>query len=109
MLSFSDASEPGGSSGIDPARVDYLLGEAPGWRFPALMCMAAVAGLTIVLTLAILVGREAAGSATLAPPFLSVQPCIVMLALIPCAVGIIAFAGLGRIARQRGRPAAQRR
>jgi hypothetical protein len=109
MLSFSDASEPGGSSGIDPVRVDYLLGEAPGWRFPALMCTAAVAVLAIVVTLAILVGREAAGAATLAPPFLSVQPCIVMLALVPCGVGIIAVLGVGRIQRRRGRAAAPRR
>jgi Peptidase family M48 len=109
MLSFSNASEPGASSGIDPVRIDYLYGEAPSWRFPALMCTAAVAVLTIVVTLAILVGREAAGSATLAPPFLSVQRCVVMLGLIPCGVGIIALVGLGRVARRRGRPAAPRR
>ena len=88
MLSFTEA---GGSSGVDPARVDYLLGEAPGWRFPALMCIAALALLALVVTLAILVGREAAGSATLEPPFLSAQPCVVMLALIPCAATLIAL------------------
>ena len=105
MLSFSDASESGGTSGIDPARVDYLLGEPPGWRFPALLCAAAVALLALVVTLALLVGREATGSATLAPPFLSAQPCIVMLALIPCGIGLIA-AGLALTPRQRSRAAA---
>jgi beta-lactamase regulating signal transducer with metallopeptidase domain len=98
MLSFSDASSIGGSSGIDPVRVDYLLGEPPSWRFPALICIAAVALLALLVTVAILVGREAAGSATLDPPFLSAQPCIVMLALVPCAIGLIA-AGFGRMPR----------
>jgi bla regulator protein blaR1 len=101
MLSFSDA-EDGGSSGVDPVRVDYLLGEPPGWAFPGLMCIAALALLAIVVTLAILVAREAAGSATLAAPFLSAQPCIVMLALIPCGVGLVA-ASVGRIPRWPGR------
>ena len=90
MLSFSDARDASGWSGVDPARVDYLLGEPPGWRFPAVMCSAGVGLLALVVTLSILVGREAAGSATLDPPFLSAQPCIVMLALIPCGIALIA-------------------
>src|SRR5579864_9450807 len=100
MLSFSDATEAAGSAGVDPARVDHLLGEAPGWRFPALMCTAAIALLGLVATVAILVGKEAAGSATLDPPFLSTQPCVVMLALIPCGIAFIA-ARLSRVGRQR--------
>lgn len=102
MLSFSDAPDTGGSAGVDPARVDYLLGEAPGWRFPALMCAAALTLLAIVVTSAVLVGKEAAGSATLEPPFLSAQPCIVMLALIPCAAGLVAVRA-GRALRRPGR------
>jgi Zn-dependent protease with chaperone function len=98
MLSFGDGA--GSSSRIDPVRVEYLLGDSPSWRFPGLMCAAAVALLALVATLAILVAREAAGSATLATPFLSAQPCVVMLALIPCAVGLGA-ARLGRTARER--------
>jgi hypothetical protein len=90
MLSFSDGPDASGSAGVDPARVDYLLGEPPGWRFPALMCAAGLGLLALVVTLAILVGREAAGSATLDPPFLSAQPCVVMLALIPCGIALIA-------------------
>jgi bla regulator protein blaR1 len=100
MIGFSEAPQAGGSSGVDPARVDYLLGESPAWRFPALMCSAALALLALVVTLAILVGREAAGSATLDPPFLSAQPCVVMVALIPCGVALVA-ARLGRIRRRR--------
>jgi BlaR1 peptidase M56 len=102
LLSFDEAPEAGGSAGVDPTRVDYLLGEAPGWRFPALMCAVAVALLAVVVTLAILVGREAVGSATLEPPFLSGQPCVVMLALIPCAAALIAV-GAGRVLRRPGR------
>jgi hypothetical protein len=90
MLSFSDTPEAGGSAGVDPARVDYLLGEGPGWRFPALLCAAAILLLAIIATFAILVGREAVGSATLDPPFLSAQPCIVLLALIACGAGLVA-------------------
>jgi hypothetical protein len=101
MLSFSDGSEPGRSQGIDPARVDFLLGEPPKWRFPALMCLAAATLLATIVTLAILAGREAAGSATLAPPFLSAQPCIVILALIPCAIALAAVL-LVRNRRRRG-------
>ena len=100
MLSFSEAPEAGGSSGVDPTRVDYLLGELPAWRFPALMCGAALALLALVVTLAILVGREAVGSATLDPPFLSAQPCVVMLALIPGGVALVS-ARLRRIRRRR--------
>jgi hypothetical protein len=54
------------------------------------MCAAGLGLLALVVTLAILVGREAAGSATLDPPFLSAQPCVVMLALIPCGIALIA-------------------
>jgi hypothetical protein len=106
MLNFSHA-EAGGSSGIDPVRVNYLLGEPPGWAFPGLMWIAAVALLALVVTLSILVAHEAAGSATLAAPFLSAQPCIVMLALIPVGLGLIAT-GIGRISRARNRTGALR-
>jgi hypothetical protein len=68
------------------------------------MCTAALALLALVVTLAILVGREAAGSATLEPPFLSAQPCVVMLALIPCVAAAIAL----RVARALRRPSRAR-
>ena len=102
MLSLTEVREAGGSSGVDPARVDYLLGEVPSWRFPALMCTAALALLALVVMLAVLVGREAGGSATLEPPFLSAQPCVVILALIPCAAVLIAMR-LGQVLRRAGR------
>jgi hypothetical protein len=95
MLSFSDAAGDGtdpGSAGIDPARVDYLLGDPPSWRFPIVVCTAAASMIALVATLAVLAGQLAGGSATLALPFLSRQPCIVVLAAIPAALGLSATA-----------------
>jgi hypothetical protein len=89
MLSFSHDLEGGDSVGIDPARVDHLLGEPPSWRFPALLCIAGLSVLGLVTAFAVLVGQVASGSATLAAPFLSSQPCIVVLAVIPAAIGLI--------------------
>src|SRR6202042_615319 len=43
MLSFSDPQAQADAIGIDPARVDYLLGDSPSWRFPALLCLVAAA------------------------------------------------------------------
>jgi Zn-dependent protease with chaperone function len=100
MLCFSETPGAEASTGVEPARVDYLLGQAPAWRFPALMCAAALAVLALIGTVTLLVAREAAGSATLDPPFLSAQPCVVMLAVIPCGLALIA-AGLSRTSRQR--------
>jgi beta-lactamase regulating signal transducer with metallopeptidase domain len=104
MLSFSEGPAVGTSSGISPVRVDHLLGEQPDWRFPLLTCAVAALLLGLLVTLSILAGREATGSATLAPPFLSAQPCIVTLALIPGGVGLATF-WLARSVRQsRGAP-----
>jgi hypothetical protein len=91
MLTFSDRAESDGSAGVDPARIDHLLGEPPNWRFPALLCLLAGGLLALIVTVAVLAGREAAGSATLAPPFLSAQPCIVMLALLSCGIASVAL------------------
>ena len=89
MLSFSDTPASSGSSGIDPARVDYLLGDPPSWRFPVLLCLGAASVLLLVVAVAVLAGRVASGSATLALPFLSHQPCIVVLAAIPAGLGVL--------------------
>jgi Zn-dependent protease with chaperone function len=83
ILGFGEAPAASGSSGVDPGRVDQLLGESPDWRLPILVCVAAVAITGLVVALALLAGSVARGAATLAPPFLSSQPCIVVLALIP--------------------------
>ncbi len=101
MLEFSDAPAWPGSQGIDPARVDYLLGEPQSWPFPALLCLATACGIFLLFALAVLAGRLASGSATLALPFLSDQPCIVVLAAIPGSLLILA----ARLRRRRRRAA----
>jgi hypothetical protein len=90
MLCFSDSPAQGGSIGVDPARVDYLLGDPPSWRFPALLCVVATSILVLLVAVAVLVGHVASGSATLALPFLSRQPCILVLAAIPAVLGVLA-------------------
>jgi beta-lactamase regulating signal transducer with metallopeptidase domain len=98
MLSFSDSPATAGSAGIDPARVDYLLGDAPSWRFPALLCAAAASVIALLAAVAVLAGQLASGSATLGLPFLSHQPCIVVLAAIPALLGLFAAAYRRRVA-----------
>jgi hypothetical protein len=87
MLSFAEASVVD-AVGIDPDRVDYLLGERPPWGFPVALCLAAGAALLLVIALSLLAAHAAAGTATLAPPFLSSQPCVAVLAMIPAAFGL---------------------
>jgi Zn-dependent protease with chaperone function len=106
MLSFSDASTSGGGGGIDPARIDYLLGEPPSWRFPSLLCVAAAGVLALLVAVAALAGQVASGSATLALPFLSRQPCILVLAMLPAGLGLLA-AGVGRRLRVRSPQASE--
>jgi beta-lactamase regulating signal transducer with metallopeptidase domain len=106
MLSFCDTSAEVSPVGVDPQRVDYLLGEPPSWRFPTLLCLAAAAVIALVAATAALAGQVAVGSATLAVPFLSRQPCVVVLALIP-AVGGLASGLLARRLWRRGPYAAR--
>ena len=95
MLHFSEQSRENDPSGIDPERVDHLLGEPSSWRFPLALCLMGIALVGLLIAPAALAGQMASGSATLAPPLLSRQPCIVLLALIPALMGLGA-AGLKR-------------
>jgi hypothetical protein len=92
VLTFSERSAPDDPSSVDPERVEYLLGEPPSWRFPLLICLLTVSILGLLVAVGALAGQLASGSATLAPPFLSHQPCVVVLATIPALVGLV---GLG--------------
>jgi Peptidase family M48 len=91
MLSFSQASGTD-ALGIDPERIDYLLGERPQWRFPLVLCVGAAVALSVLIALVVLAAHTAAGTATLAPPFLSSQPCVAVLAMIPAAAGLAGLA-----------------
>jgi hypothetical protein len=47
--------------------------------------------IVLVAAVGLLAGRVAAGSATLALPFLSRQPCVVVLAAIPAVLALLAL------------------
>ena len=98
MLSFTESPGAEAGVGIDPVRVDHLLGEPPRWRFPTLLFLAALGLIALLAAVAALAGHEASGSASLAPPFLSAQPCVVVLALIPAGItlGALAMTRAGR-------------
>lgn len=89
MLGFHDGSQPGDGVGIDPVRVDHVLGEAPDWRFPVLLCLVALAAIVLLAGVAALAGAAASGSASLAPPFLSSRPCVMVLAAVPGVLGLV--------------------
>ena len=104
MLEFSDSATDGDPVGFEPARIDFLLGEQPSWRFPVLLFGSAAAVLVLLAAVAVLAGRVAAGSATLAPPFLSSQPCVVLLAALPAAFALLAAGWHRSRGRGNGRP-----
>ena len=91
MLSFSDRSGPDEAVGIAPARVDYLLGDPPSWRFPVLLCVGALSLIALLAAAGMLAEQLATGATSLAPPFLSSQPCVVVLAAIPSVLGLVAL------------------
>ena len=86
-----DASAPPGVSGISSVRVDSLLGEPAGWRLPGWLMAASLAAL---LALSLLIGLSsgmASIRATFNVPFLSSQPCVMMMLLLPllgCAAAV---------------------
>jgi hypothetical protein len=102
MLSFADAA-----SADDPQRVDHLLGEPLAWRFPVLIALVTTLGVGLLVALAVLAGQVSGGSATLSPPFLSRQPCVVVLAMVPAVLAFIAVR-FARTPRLRTRPRLER-
>jgi hypothetical protein len=97
MLTFADAPVAAGATGIDPARIDYLLGDPPSWRFPALVSLVTASVIGLLVTVAVLAGHLASGSATLALPFLSSQPCVLVLAVIPAGAAVFAAICVNRL------------
>jgi Zn-dependent protease with chaperone function len=92
MLAFEEGR-------IEPERVEQLLGEGDslGWRFPIALTAAALTATATLAGVAILAARFASGTATLAPPFLSRQPCVIVLAMIPAVAALLGWRRVGRM------------
>jgi Zn-dependent protease with chaperone function len=86
-----DAGAPPGVSGISSVRVDSLLGEPVRWRLPALMMAASLVALSALSLLIWQVSGGASVRATFNLPFLSSQPCLAMLVVLPLFGCVIAF------------------
>jgi hypothetical protein len=90
ILAFAGAP---GAAGIETERIDKLL--EPGgadWRFPAALCAGSAAVVTLLIGIAVVAGRAAAGSATLALPLLSREPCVLTLAGLTASLLVAAGA-----------------
>ena len=104
-LLVSDASAPPGVSGISSARVDSLLGEPARWRLPVWL---AAVSLAVLSALSLLIWRASGGGsvrATFNLPFLSSQPCVMMILLLPllgCAAACSRRARAAHISVRRG-------
>ena len=95
MLSFAEESDSG--EGIDPARVDHLLGEPPRLPFPAILCLAGLAVLALIVAIAVLAGSSPPGLRHSRRLSFRSSPCIVVLAMIPASLGLSSF----RLVRKR--------
>ncbi len=89
MLSFAESGDTGGS-GVAPDRVDFLLGRDARRRLPLLLWVGVAVVLLGSMASAALAAQGAAGSLTLKLPFLSGQPCVVVLASVPVCVTVLA-------------------
>src|SRR6201995_3918882 len=86
-----DASAPPGASGISPARVDSLLGQPVRWRLPASLMAASLAAVSALGLLTWQAGGVASLHATFSLPFVSSQPCVMMITLLPLLGCLVAF------------------
>lgn len=99
-LLLFDASAPPGASGISPERVDSLLGQGARWRLPLWRTSVSVAALSILSLLIWRASRIGSVRATFDLPFLSSQPCVMVLMLL-ALMGCIAVLRRRRIRRIR--------
>jgi bla regulator protein blaR1 len=91
LLAF-EAATPAGAAGISNERVDSLLGQPPGWRLPSPLVAASLATLAVLVAVVWRASAAASAHATFGLPLLSSQPCMLVLALLPAAVVLAAYA-----------------
>src|SRR6201995_3071484 len=98
-----DASAPPGASGISPARVDSLLGQPARWRLPLWLMAASLAAVSVLSLLTWQASGVASVHATFNVTFVSSQPCVVMLTLLPLMGCLVAMGRRARAGRVNGR------
>jgi Zn-dependent protease with chaperone function len=94
-----DTSAPPGASGISPARVDSLLGQPAPWRLPISLMATSLAAVSALSLLTWQAGGIASVQATFNVPFLSSQPCVVMILMLPLLGCLVACRGRLRAVR----------
>jgi hypothetical protein len=84
-------------AGIPPERVDALLGERSGWRLPWGLMAASLCSLSGLSVLVWATSEGATAWATFNLPFLSAQPCLAMVTVLPLLVfGVLRWAAARR-------------
>jgi len=81
--------------GISPERVDSLLGQAVSWRCPRWLISASLFALSSLTAVTWSASQMASARATFNVPFLSSQPCLAMLMLMPLLGCVAIFALFG--------------
>ena len=73
----------GAGEGVSARRVDALLGRPVSWRPPRLLVLAGLVTLALLVVLVWRTGAQATVQTSLNLPFVSSQPCVLVLALVP--------------------------
>jgi Zn-dependent protease with chaperone function len=85
--------------GISPERVDSLLGHPVAWRRPWWLLAASLGSVLSLIALTWGASQAASARATFNLPFVSAQPCLVMLTTLPLLGVLVVLAR--RVARRR--------
>ena len=91
LLAF-DAAAPAGTAGISNERVDSLLGQHARWRLPSPLIGLSLVTLCALVLVVWRASAAASAQATFNLPGLSSKPCMLVLALLPAAVVVAAYA-----------------
>jgi hypothetical protein len=98
---------PARGVGIDPERVEQLAGRATPLRLPRLAVAGGLATLAAIAAALPIPGAPVEVHASLAVPFLSSQPCVLVLAALPGLFAAAATALFRRVATRTRAPAAR--